>query len=311
MHLSRSFWILVVAFTLPLPFLFLAALAPGSTLWLQRVWDAGHVPLFAIWMMLAVQLLPLPRTLPFVLLRAAGLFAAAVAIEYVQLHTGRQFSTLDMYLDACGIALGARLSVPASREIPRLRRCGLDLLLAALIAIGLRDAGIYAFDRAYMEVQFPQLWSAAQPFPLLRIANPSKYVVVDNAETGNQPAMRVDFVVADYSIVEMLAFSSDWRGYSALHIDVKNPAASAFDMICRVHDAEHHAHGGVYGDRFNRVFTLQPGWNALAIPISDIESAPAKRKMQMDSIEGLSCFTKKLKQPQTAYFRAIWLGTSR
>lgn len=301
----------MVAFSLPLPFLFLTALAPGDALWLQRVWDAGHVPLFAIWMMLAVYLLPLPRTAPFITLRALGLFAAAVAIEYIQLHTGRQFSTQDMYLDACGIALGARLSVSALQRLPPLPRSVLDLLLAVLIAIGLRDAGMYAFDRAYMEVQFPRIWNASQPFPLLRIANPDKYAIVDNAETGNRPLMQVNFAVADYSIVEMLALKSDWRGYSALHIDVLNPAANTFDLVCRVHDSAHNANGGAYDDRFNRIFTLQPGWNMLTVNLSDIESSPTKRRMQMDSIAGLSCFTKQLKQPQTAYFRAIWLSPQR
>jgi hypothetical protein len=307
MQLPRPFWLLLIAFSVPLPFLFLKQLAPGGTLWLQRVWDVGHVPLFAIWMIIAVRLMPLPLSAIYVAARALGLFGAAVAIEYIQDHTGRQFSLLDMYLDAGGIAVGARLSVPALRQLPPVPRSCLDLLLAILIAIGLRDAGKFLFDRIYMEVQFPQLWNASQPLPALRFANADRYVIVDNANTGNQPALQMNFTTTEYSMLDLLEMKSDWRAFSTLNIDVMNPAPTAFDVTCRVNDAAHFANGGMVDDRFNRLFTLRSGWNRLSINLVDIESAPAHRKMQMDQINGLGCFTKKLKEPRPAYFRAIWL----
>jgi len=308
MRLPRHTWFLLTAFLLPLPFLFSTQLSPEGTLWLDHVWDTGHVVLFVIWMIIAVRLLPLPLAAIFVAARALVLFAIAVSIEYIQLHTGRDFSYMDMYLDACGIAIGMRLSVPALQRLPTIPRHCVNTLIAALTVWGLRDAGLYGFDRIYMEAQFPQLWSAVQPFPTLRFDENRRYNIVDHADISNRPGLQKNFNTNEYSTLEWLEIRPDWRGYSVLNIDVTNPAPTPFDIVCRIHDEGHWARGGKLNDRFNRTFTLQPGLNRLAVNLADIESAPANRKMQMDKIKNLACFTMLLPDPRIAYFHDVWLG---
>jgi len=308
MRLPRHTWLLLTAFLLPLPFLFLTQLSPEGTLWLDHLWDTGHVILFVLWMIIAVRWLPLPLTAFFVATRALVLFAAAVSIEYIQLHTGRDFSYMDMYLDACGIAIGMRLSVPALGLLPTFPRYCVNLLIVALAAVGLREPFLYALDRFYMEVQFPQLWSAAQPFPTLRFDDRRHYSIVDDTGISNLPGLQKNFNTKEYSTLEWLEIKPDWRGYSVLNIDVTNPAPTPFDIVCRIHDEGHWARGGELNDRFNRTFTLQPGLNRLAVNLADVESAPANRKMQMDKIVNLACFTMQLRNPRMAYFHDIWLG---
>lgn len=306
----HPFWLLV-AIAVPLPLLFLAEVAPHSSVPLMLLWDLGHIPLFAAWTLIALRWLPWPLTKTFVALRALLLLTIAISIEFIQRYTGRDFSVQDMLLGSCGIVLGLRLGWPAMRNYAKRQRYRWpDIALVLMLMIGLQESGIYVFDRLMQWRQFPQLWSASQPMPMYRLSSTTSTREWVAATTDSpQELVRVTFGTEKYSLVSLHRIAADWRNYRHLHISLLNPDSADLNVACRIHDTPHDISGrDDVRDRFRREFTLSPGWHDLAIPLADIESAPAGRKMQMDQIADLSCFTVQLNAPRQIYLRKIWLA---
>lgn len=295
----RTNWLLLALLLAPMPFLLLRALGPGTAIWQQHLWDIGHIPLFALWTIAALRWLPLPLTPAFIALRCGALLGLGLLIEFAQRETGRSFSLTDVYLDGCGIALGVRLMCFSRRRL-----YVADAMLLMLLAIGVRDAVVHLADRAYMSWQFPQLWQADQPNATLRIGGSAQFRLV---QRETRTLLEVVHDTRQYSGIELHSLSADWRHCQTLQIEVLNPAPQALDLVCRVHDRLHYRNGAALDDRFNRRFTLHPGWNTLTVPLAEIESAPRTRRMQLDGIENLMCFTIALPAPRTLYYREIRL----
>lgn len=77
----------------------------------------------------------------------------------------------------------------------------------------------------------------------------------------------------------------DWRGYTALVIDLTNPGDKPVDLRLRIDDAEHNQDER---DRFTLRFTLAPRTReTLRIPLSAVRDAPWGRQMEMAHIAGL------------------------
>jgi hypothetical protein len=73
-----------------------------------------------------------------------------------------------------------------------------------------------------------------------------------------------------------------------LVLDLRNPGDLDLPLAVRVHDR---AHSHQFRDRFNREFTLRAHESLeLAIPIAEIEHAPAGRLMNLSQIAGVIVF---------------------
>jgi hypothetical protein len=71
-------------------------------------------------------------------------------------------------------------------------------------------------------------------------------------------------------------------------LDLSNPGEIDLPLATRVHDL---AHNFQFDDRFNREFTLRAHERIeIAIPISEIEHAPASRLMDLSRIAGVVVF---------------------
>ena len=62
-----------------------------------------------------------------------------------------------------------------------------------------------------------------------------------------------------------------------------------------------------YHDRFNKRFSLIPGWNTIRIATDDIQQAPKNRRMNMADIQSVRIFTTYLPQPETIYIDYVRL----
>ena len=87
--------------------------------------------------------------------------------------------------------------------------------------------------------------------------------------------LRVTLSGAPYAGVTLEEPYPNWRRANTLVLDLRNPGDTDLPLATRVHDATHNFQ---FDDRFNREFTL-PAHERLeiAIPISEIEHAPAGR----------------------------------
>jgi len=101
-------------------------------------------------------------------------------------------------------------------------------------------------------------------------------------------ALRVEFGAPQYAGIGIDEPYPDWRSAHTLVLDLRNPGDSDLSLVLRVHDR---AHNYQFEDRFNREFTLHARERLeIAIPIAEIEHAPARRLMDLSQIAGLIVF---------------------
>ncbi len=83
---------------------------------------------------------------------------------------------------------------------------------------------------------------------------------------------------------------SDWSGFRAIAVDVRNPGSEPTAVTVRVHDRQH---DGSFDDRFNRNFELPPSSaSTLRIDLEDVHSSPAGRDMDLQHIAGVIVFAR-------------------
>ncbi len=101
-------------------------------------------------------------------------------------------------------------------------------------------------------------------------------------------ALRVEFGTAPYAGIMLEEPYPDWRTAHTLVLELRNPGDLDLPLALRVHDR---AHNLKFRDRINREFTLR-GHERLeiAIPIAEIEHAPADRLMDLSRIAGVAVF---------------------
>jgi VanZ family protein len=115
--------------------------------------------------------------------------------------------------------------------------------------------------------------------------------VVPSTEPTSSPcgrALRVTLGSAPYAGITLEEPYPNWRRANTLVLELRNPGETDLPLAARVHDL---AHNFQFDDRFNREFTL-PAHERLeiAIPISDIEHAPAGRLLDLSRIAGVAVF---------------------
>jgi len=80
----------------------------------------------------------------------------------------------------------------------------------------------------------------------------------------------------------------DWRGYSALIIDVSNTGTKAFPVLVRIDD---HRPDPTYRDRYNQQFELAPlSRRVIRIPVTEVESAPIGSRIDLAHMQRILLF---------------------
>jgi len=79
----------------------------------------------------------------------------------------------------------------------------------------------------------------------------------------------------------------DWRGFEALCLDVFNPGEKALYITVRIDDKKDYPD---YRDRYNHRFAIQPGTNAIKIPIAGLTTSGTHRQLNAGTIERFMFF---------------------
>jgi len=124
---------------------------------------------------------------------------------------------------------------------------------------------------------------------------------------SGQYALKVNLGTQTYSGVSLNMFPRDWRSYKALEIGIYNPDQNIISMTCRIHDRIHVQGPQRYSDRFNRRYTIQPGWNRILIPLRDVKEAPDGRSMDLKAVMAVGLFATRLDHPRFVYLDHIRL----
>ena len=289
--------------------------APRKTFFWDRTYDTGHVLIFGIGVMMA---LTMARAF-FGLLRkrwqygASCLltFALGLVVEIWQSTHGRTAEWIDVYSDAVGILAFAAIYAMLDKRIanPRtgfLRRGRLAMVAAAILICGLIPyLQVVDFYRVRYQL-FPRLVDYEEPwYPNFYSEQSADFSVVDYPPDWPSEERQLGKVarlkLANAKKYPGFVFRepySNWSGHQALEIDVLYAELEARPFVFRVHDI---GHNDEYDDRFNTVFTLQPGYQTLRFTTNEIQQTPSGRLMDLSRIESFALFTFDLDKEATLF----------
>jgi len=240
------------------------------------------------------------------------LFALAIFSELVQPSTGRSYSTYDILRDFLGIAIG-HIGYLLFRYSPTFiaSRFTLVFSLLVLVLVGLGQP-LWFWYLSTTKPAWPMLadFEHSRSLAYIKTDDRSPSVAREAAPTdwqSNQSTViRIDKDSSSYSGFSLFDFESDWRFLTHFEFDVFNPQDQTVELILRINDTHHN---NQYHDRFNHIFQVAPGSNAMSIAIDDMLTLGSPRNdgriMDISSISGLVFFMTLGSAGKTLYLDNI------
>lgn len=295
--------------------LFLMVKVSVDAAWLATSLNASHGLVFAV---VAVLLLALLRQragwLPY-LAAIVGAISLGALIEFLQSYQGRPPSLLDVLTDCAGAVAGLALWSLVRRRNPSERpHMGGTWLLITVALAGVafivwppvQAARAYAHRTAV----FPDIARFQVPADLYFIETEgvgAKLVPLASPWRRDpyDRALRITYDNEHAPAVQVTEPSPDWRGYTAVVVDITNPATHALQVTFRIHDANH---DWTHEDRFNKPLSIPPQTRAVVrVPLSAIEAAPERRAMDLSRIANVMLFGRVAPGSGELYVSRIWL----
>lgn len=293
---------------------------PRPTLFWKELYNLGHIPLFGLIALLALEvsrgLSARPASGPVTHYLAAFVMVALISLasEVLQLGVeGRQAEVQDAVHDLIGaicflaIRSGFDSDLWSEKAMPQrgflMGAAGLALFVAAwpLIALGWH----YGMRAAAFPiiVDFDSRWQ--QPFIKAPRANlgRTEAPAAWRHRTGDMVSV-IRFRHARWPGVTIREPYPDWSGKSLLRLQIYSPSDESVMLTLRIDDV---AHNQEHKDRFNRTFSIEPGLNDLAVTLDDVRGAPAEREMDLRRMAQLILFTNRPREPFELLISDIWL----
>jgi hypothetical protein len=252
-----------------------------SNFWLETFFEWLHVPVFVLVAIGVFHALGSWRSdFNKAILAFAAALVLAVLSEAAQIPTSRNASWSDIFSDAMGAAIGL-LAIPTVTDRARLKIISRTF---AIILLVISCIPLIQVTAAYVERN--------SVFP----------VIYD----GDWPT-RSEFMTFREMAIDFRNLYPDWRNYSTLSIEMEVLSDLPFQLTVRVHDKDHLRGSQPRSDRFSRQYNLNPGPNVVDISLAEIESAPAKRQLDLSRIDGLVLFSNLDKNEHTVQLHRILL----
>jgi hypothetical protein len=96
----------------------------------------------------------------------------------------------------------------------------------------------------------------------------------------------------------------DWTDYGTVRFQVYSELDVDRPVVLWIEDE---AHNDRRSDRYERVFTVEPGLNDFSVPMDEIRTAPAEREMVLSRITFMMLFTRRPAEDFALYVGDIWL----
>ncbi len=315
--LIRRCWLFAIA--IGCGFLFVGGIDSYKPPFWHELWNCGHVLLFALLSTYLVYFYTPKhwhRRKTFLILCVATLLVSFF-IELIQSFIGRSFSLLDVGRNIAGSTIGFLLtakkhpaellylwSTPRKKIGVRLFWISRYLLALLILLLACLPVLRIAVDTFYRWQQFPVLADFSNALQLERFY-PEKFVFIDpQAKRLIAPLDR-----SGWPGFSFMVSPSDWRGFTALHIDltVQLNTATTLNLRCRIHDAQHEAKGFEMNDRYNGQFLLSTGQQHIQIALADVEKAPENRQLDLQQVRALMCFSEPQKPGSLLILEKIYL----
>lgn len=273
---------------------------PATTVGLRALHDFAHAPIFGC---VALLFLYTIRSYPRLdaldpgwqyLIAATGAVVFGALTELAQIPVGRDSSLFDVRSDLLGATAFLALFFVVDR---RIRGRGIRAV-AMVVGVGLLI--FHSLPAAYAALAYER---RADAFPVLAdfTQRMDGFFVLPQRASVDHVSMPAEWTASPGERTLQVKFESrqfpglnfhepapDWRGHATLALDVTNPTDLPLTLMLRVHDVRHVPD---FKDRFNRSFDLPPRTRqVLRIPLTEIESAPRTRSMDLRHIAGVMLF---------------------
>ena len=303
-------WILLFIGLLLLVLSFTTPLADETPGFIKETWQLGHVLMFYALVYSAFPLI-VGRTKSASWLVVVILLSSLVlglAIEFLQIYVGREFSLRDIVLDLLGALLAISV-LTWQKKLPVSKK------MAAFIMSGSALLGLYGIspfvltvvDEIHMHRQFPRLCDFESPLEARRWKGNVSRVRFPGTNSANR-VLKSEFKTTRYSGISLKSFVRDWTSYESLVFDAFVPHQQPLRLTIRIHDNKHYSRGhGNYHDRYNQQLELSPGWNQVRVSLEDVRNAPSGRQMDMHNISRIGIFTSGLAKTRLLYLDAFRL----
>jgi VanZ family protein len=237
-----------------------------------------------------------PRRFGFYVVAFALTVLCGAGTEVAQAFVNRDPSLFDVLRDALGASTalaGFAALVPGADARGRGGWRVMGALFACVgFAVMVAPISICLAAYAHRDLRFPTLLEACSPLDryFLSDGGAGATVVPSTGPTTSScgSALRVQSGSAPYARITLDEPYPDWRMAHTLVLELRNPGELDLSLVVRVHDRTHNF---TFRDRFNREFTLRAHERLeLAIPLTEIEHAPAGRLMDLSRIAGIIVF---------------------
>lgn len=272
--------------TIALVVLLLSIPLGGESRLMQGLGNAGHAVLFGVVSVLFLmdrQAGKGPYLRAFFLALAFG-----IATELIQWMEGRDAELLDVVRDGLGAAafLGVTWTIyyrttPGKNLLIRLAAAG--ILLGVFWPPLLTGAALMHRWRTFPIIQdFDTTIST-------RLCSPGKIHLdfVSAPWNAEERAAQVTFEPVLYSGFAIEGPWPNWAGHQDLTFTVFSALQQTVWLEIRIHDS---SHNNEFFDRFNHELSVQPGVNAVKIPLIIVESSPRGRRMDLGRIQAIGLF---------------------
>ena len=308
LHLAVPIMLIIV-----FPLFFLSGPNYYSPRSFQAFWKLGHIIYFSLlsyWLYGIFSKKNISIIFSFISIFFFSLILG-IAIEFFQfLIDNTPRSIYDILLNQLGVLLTfSFFTKDHLLKNKKILSCTRIIVIFFLI-ISLSNLVKSLIDEYIASSQFPLLSDLETPFELERWIGESKQIdenVVRHGKKSLRVSLHNEAHAGTYADIILLHFPRNWSKYKTVHWSVFNPLEEELTFNCRIHDKYHKKTGYDTDDRFIKTFVLHHGWNDLSISLAEVKNAPKGRTMDMNHIESLHFFTKKIPEQQNIYIDYVYL----
>lgn len=275
---------------------FVSALDATALPTMRYLWNMGHVVFFAL-LTLAVGKFRPWQSMVEVFIYLGAILLLSLTIEFTQRFLGRDLSAMDMLRNLIGCMITLLFTARKYLHISVIS------FLSFVFAFDLTGLAVTSWTDIKIQTRAPIVENFESEFTLARWGGVGELsLTAEQVKEGNTSAKAVFPIGHTYSGIGTHDVLRNWSGYEFLHLAIFNPHEETLTMTMRIHDGTHENKSDQqYLDRYNTQLTLEPGWNDLQVPLSEIQNAPDGRTMDMTNITNIGLFFSNLELVRVLY----------
>ncbi len=272
------------------PLFFLGIFQSNNDRIWQEIWNMGHVLFFGglTYSLISVEFSKSQKRRFHLIHVSAIVLVLAAFIEVIQVSLPNRTADLHDLLN--GIAGGGIvLSIYSSYQGCLIKRVFFLSSATCLAGFSLYPLCTIVYDEISVYRSFPLLSGLESRYEIKRWMTQEKIKRVKTPVKSGRYSLRVSLAPGKYPGVSLQHFPPNWKNATSLQFSVFNPK-NPFVLHYRLHDSDHEEGGQRYDDRFNDKQEMFQGWNTVTVPLAKVESAPATRLMDLESMRNLTIF---------------------